>query len=146
MAHFTKDKGDIGVAKIIADLAVQGYSVMLPISEHLPFDLVIVSEEAKLLRCQVKYRSLNSDNKIQVEVKNTASNSNGYYTKLVDFEKIDVYAIYCPDLDKCYYMPTKLVKQYTSKFTLNAASEKTSQMNFYHLDFSALKAEYFTDT
>jgi hypothetical protein len=38
--HHTKDKGDIGVAHAIADLADQGFVVLTALCEHAPFDLV----------------------------------------------------------------------------------------------------------
>lgn len=40
MAHHTKDKGDLGVAKAHADLTAQGFMVLMPLTEHAPFDLV----------------------------------------------------------------------------------------------------------
>jgi hypothetical protein len=40
VAHHTKDKGDLGVAKAHADLVSQGYVVLFPATEHAPFDLV----------------------------------------------------------------------------------------------------------
>lgn len=39
-AHFTKDKGDLGVAKVHADLAEKGFTVLFPVTERAPFDLV----------------------------------------------------------------------------------------------------------
>ena len=38
--HHTKDKGDLAVVKVQADLVEQGASVLLPLTEHAPFDLV----------------------------------------------------------------------------------------------------------
>jgi hypothetical protein len=39
--HATKNKGDLGVLKAQADLAVQGYIVLHPLTEHGAFDLPI---------------------------------------------------------------------------------------------------------
>ena len=57
MRHHTKDKGDIGLGFVIADLFSHGIQVALPISEHLPFDLIAISEHRKLARVSVKYRT-----------------------------------------------------------------------------------------
>jgi len=46
MAHHTKDKGDLGVAKAHADLVSQGYLVLFPATEHAPFDLVAYRDGA----------------------------------------------------------------------------------------------------
>ena len=40
MRHHTKDKGDLGVLKAQVSLYEQGYSILLPLTEHAPFDLV----------------------------------------------------------------------------------------------------------
>lgn len=53
--HHTKDKGDLGVAKVFADLVSKGFMVLFPATEHAPFDLV--AYDGGFLRVQVKYRS-----------------------------------------------------------------------------------------
>lgn len=40
MKHHTKDKGDKGTGNVIADLLSKGIQICLPLSEHLPFDLI----------------------------------------------------------------------------------------------------------
>lgn len=57
MRHHTKSIGDLGVAEVIRDLARSGIGVALPMSEHLPFDLVAIDENGRLARVQVKARS-----------------------------------------------------------------------------------------
>jgi hypothetical protein len=42
MRHHTKDKGDIGLACAMADLVKHDIQVALPMSEHLPFDLIAI--------------------------------------------------------------------------------------------------------
>ena len=39
VGHRTKAKGDLGVAKVHADLVSQGVTVLFPATEHAPFDL-----------------------------------------------------------------------------------------------------------
>ncbi len=57
--HKTKDKGDLGVAKTIPHLLEYGIRSCLPLSEHLPFDLIAVMPDfTTLRRVQVKYRTL----------------------------------------------------------------------------------------
>ncbi len=56
MPHHTKDKGDLGVFKAQADLAAQGFMVLLPLTEHAPFDLVIYKDRV-FRRVQVRYRT-----------------------------------------------------------------------------------------
>lgn len=56
MLHHTKDKGDCGLAHVIADLFDAGIQVALPISEHLPFDCIAI-HNGSLSRVSVKYRT-----------------------------------------------------------------------------------------
>jgi hypothetical protein len=59
MRHITKDKGDLGVAKTIPHLLEYGIRSCVPLSEHLPFDLIAVMPDFMTLRrVQVKYRKI----------------------------------------------------------------------------------------
>jgi PD-(D/E)XK endonuclease len=55
--HHTKDKGDEGLGQVIADLMTNGVQVAVPLSEHLPFDLIAISEDGAMRRVQVRYRA-----------------------------------------------------------------------------------------
>ena len=49
-------KGDLGVAKVRADLPSKGFTVLFPVTEHAPIDLVAYAA-GEFHRLQVKYRS-----------------------------------------------------------------------------------------
>ena len=98
----TKEKGDIGVAMVIADLTKKGYSVSIPLAEHLPFDLIAISPECKLSRVSVKYSK--DDVCVKISLRTISSNSNGYVVKNVNFDDLDGFAVYSPISDECYYI------------------------------------------
>ncbi|HEX4906063.1 MAG TPA: group I intron-associated PD-(D/E)XK endonuclease, partial [Acidimicrobiales bacterium] len=75
LAHHTKNKGDLGVAKAHADLVAQGYMVLFPTTEHAPFDLVTYDGTA-FLRVQVKYRSARSGS-LEVQFKSMWADRHG---------------------------------------------------------------------
>src|SRR5438132_8772398 len=54
--HHTKDKGDEGLGQVIGDLMTNGVQVAVPLSEHLPFDLIAIGEHGAMRRGQVRYR------------------------------------------------------------------------------------------
>src|SRR5690606_36367988 len=54
--HHTKNKGDLGLVKAMADLAAKGWSILMPLTEHEAFDLVAY-RDGRFLRVQVKYRA-----------------------------------------------------------------------------------------
>src|SRR3954471_9913381 len=113
MRHNTKDKGDLGLAMVIADLTKKGCYICLPISEHLPFDLVVVNNEGNIARVQVKYRTA-VNGTVEVPLRSVYSNSQGARAVRNDFSKFDAYAIYCPDTEKVYYYPVSEVGGKTS--------------------------------
>lgn len=106
MKHHTKNKGDLGVLKAQVDLYEKGYMIFLPQTEHAPFDLVIYKGQ-NFKRVQVKYRNLNEKGILEVRLSSSYSTSQGVMTKYVDKDEIDVYCVYCPQTDECYYFDPK---------------------------------------
>ena len=96
--HHTKDKGDIALMKATLDLTLKGYSIFLPISEHLPFDF-IAYKDGKSLRIQAKYSTGG-------EV-HSSTYSGSKSTKHYNQDDFDYYAIYLPEVDKCVYPSIK---------------------------------------
>lgn len=126
---YTKDCGDIGLTKVIADLTMKGIKVALPISEHLPFDLIAI-KDGKLSRVSVKYRKLNSKNSIEVPMRTISNNAQGYKVKVVDLQEVDAFAIYCPDTDRVYYVSGNTLVSYKNMFSLrNSPPSKTCSHN-----------------
>ena len=105
MRHHTKDKGDIGLGCVIADLLQAGIQVALPLSEHLPFDVIAISENGTLSRLQVKYRAA-VKNRIECDLRATWSDSHGAHHRAFDPKSCDALAIYCPEPQACYYLRT----------------------------------------
>src|SRR5882672_8990473 len=106
MRHKTKDKGDLGVTKIILHLLRQGIRCCVPLSEHLPFDLMAVMPDMTTLRrVQVKYRTA-KDNVITLSFRSNYYDSKHIYSKQVNFYEIDCYAVYYPETCKYYFVRT----------------------------------------
>ena len=102
-SHHTKDKGDLGVVMVIADLVRHGIRVYLPLSEHQPSDLIALDGSGRVARVQVKYRTLERTGIVSIDFRNTYSDSHGVHTKLADHSQFDCYAVYCPQTEKVYY-------------------------------------------
>lgn len=110
MIHSTSKNGDIGVAKAMADLLQKGYDVLMPVSNTSPFDLVIYNG-IKFFKIQVKYRSINKQGILSIECRRAINNRKTLiYRKMKDSE-VDIYCIYCPETDKCYYVIYKNIKK-----------------------------------
>jgi hypothetical protein len=106
--HHTKEKGDKGVGFVIADLLSKNIHVCIPISEHLPFDLIGLKEDGSLIKISVKYRTLTSRGLINVQFRSIYSDSKGVHIKKTDKSMVDIMAIYCPETNKVYYINPNL--------------------------------------
>jgi hypothetical protein len=103
MRHHTKDKGDIGLASVMADLLKHDIQVALPVSEHLPFDLIAIHSRGTLAKVSVKYRVMKKG-AVTVETRSSWNDRNGTHHRHHDPGDYDSVAIYCPDSDECYYL------------------------------------------
>ena len=93
------------MAEVIADLLREGIQVCLPVSEHLPFDLVAISPSlTDLRRIQVKYAAANRKGAINLGLRRTHADRHGVHTRPIRLEEIDALAIYCPETDAVYYV------------------------------------------
>jgi hypothetical protein len=107
--HHTKDKGDLGVFKAQADLAAQGFMVLLPLTEHAPFDLVIYKDRS-FARVQVRYRACNRRGCLDVRLRSIWNDKRGTHRAPMNKDEVDLVCIYCPDTDECYYIDPKKVR------------------------------------
>jgi hypothetical protein len=122
MKHHTKNKGDLGVLKAQVDLAEQGYTVLLPLTEHAPFDLAIWKNN-KFKTVQVKYRSAR-EGRLEVKMSTCWTDKNGIHTTPVNKNAIDLYCIYCPETGECYYFRPKDANK---SMTLQIGTPKNNQ-------------------
>jgi hypothetical protein len=127
--HHTKNKGDLGVLKVKVDLFLQGFLVLVPETEHAPFDLAIY-RNGQFKTVQVKFRNLKSGGVLEIPFRNSYSTSKGVITKKVDKSIVDLYAVYCPQTDACYYFDPS---QYESSLTLRVNTPLNNQQIGIHL-------------
>ena len=121
--HHTKEKGDLGVLKAQLDLFEQGYTVLVPLTEHAPFDLVAY-RNGVFRRVQVKYRAMRSNGSLTVKFSTSWADRRGVHTAKVDKDEVDVYCVYCPDTDECYYLNPR---QFGSNASLRVGATKNGQ-------------------
>ncbi|WP_456407790.1 group I intron-associated PD-(D/E)XK endonuclease [Thiolapillus sp.] len=121
--HHTKDKGDLGVLKAQLSLFEQGFQILNPVTEHAPFDLVGY-RNGKFVRIQVKYKSVDRTGSITIHFRSSWTDKNGTHMRQVDKDEIDLYCIYCPDTDECYYIDPK---DYNRSVTLRVKTPKNNQ-------------------
>jgi hypothetical protein len=126
MRHHTKDKGDIGLACVMADLLNHGIQVALPVSEHLPFDLIAISEAGPMVKVSVKYRELDGRGGVSVHSRSSWADRHGVHVKERAPGDYDAVAIYCPGTNQCYYLrASELSRSRTTLRISPAANNQT---------------------
>ncbi|MCG8378917.1 MAG: group I intron-associated PD-(D/E)XK endonuclease [Proteobacteria bacterium] len=121
--HHTKQKGDLGVLKAQLDLFEQGFIILSPMTEHATFDLVAYKDR-KFLRIQVKYKSVDKTGSITVHFRSCWADKNGTHMQPVDKSEVDIYCVYCPDTDECYYFNPA---EFNRSVTLRVKMPKNNQ-------------------
>ncbi len=119
----TKEKGDTGLIQVIADLDSKGIKVALPISEHLPFDIIAISPEGKLARISIKYVGM-VNGSLVIPVRSVSTNTKGWKAKTINFDDIDAMAVFCPENKTCYYLKKDFIKDFKSGFYLRVEQAK----------------------
>jgi prevent-host-death family protein len=97
-------KGNAAELAIAAEAARLGLTVLMPMTEHERFDLVL-GIAGRLLRVQCKWGSL-SDEVIRVRCDCCYhSPTRGYVRSTYAADEIDAVATYCEETRKCYFLP-----------------------------------------
>lgn len=127
MRHHTKDKGDIAVGEVIAHLMREGTQVFLPISEHLPFDLIAVSPSMQeISRVQVKYVTARNG-VVRIRLRRTHADRHGIHSKPLRLDEIDALAVFCPDTNKVYYVRRSEAEGFRRMLSLRLTPSKNGQ-------------------
>ena len=126
--HHTKNKGDLGVLKVKLDLFQKGFLILVPETEHSPFDLVIY-KDGHFKTVQVKFRNLSRRGVLEIPFRSCYSTSKGIITKGIDKAVIDIYAVYCPQTDECYYFDPK---QFNKSLSLRVNASLNNQQFRIH--------------
>lgn len=128
MEQTTKEKGDIGLHQIMADMVKKGYNIFVSTSEYLPFDF-IAYKDGKCIRVEAKY-STAKDGAIRVDLTSGGANAAGTYFKNTDKSQIDLVAVYCPSADKCYYVDPNSMLQ---KIKLRLRKSRSNNQSNIHM-------------
>lgn len=122
MPHHTKEKGDLAVLKIQADLCEQGFVVCVPLTEHAPFDLVLY-KNGKFTSVQAKYCTP-KNGVMLVDLRRSWADRKGNHSSPYLDGEFDALAVYCPDTRLCYYVSWSTCKN-VETLSLRVAPAKT---------------------
>ena len=103
----TDQKGAIAESAIAHAAIKLGVGVYLPFAEGERYDLIL-DLCSHLVRVQCKWAPLHGD-VILVRAYSTRRTATGLRRRGYTAQEIDAIAAYCPELDRCYYLPGERV-------------------------------------
>jgi prevent-host-death family protein len=110
----TNRKGAIAEAEIALEALRLGIPVLKPVAEHGRYDLGF-EIGGRILRVQCKWGALEDDGAvIKVALQSSWLTPAGYVRSPYGSDEIDVVAVYCEPLDRCYLLPSALACSRTS--------------------------------
>lgn len=96
-------KGAIAETAVSLDLLRAGHTVLRPIIEGSRYDLA-VDTGATVLRVQCKWASRRGD-VVRIHARTSYHGPGGYVLATYTRDEIDLIAAYCPEVDRCFYIP-----------------------------------------
>jgi hypothetical protein len=99
----TNQKGAIAEAAIVNEAVRLGIGVWRPFADHERYD-VILDVGAQLLRVQCKYAPRRGE-VVVIRLRTARRTSSGMLRTLYSSGEIDAFAAYCPETDRCYFLP-----------------------------------------
>jgi hypothetical protein len=83
-----------------------GITVLKPVNEGVRYDLVL-DLSGSLMRIQCKWAALRGD-VIVVSCQSGRRTRDGFMRRPYTKREVDAIAAFCPDLDRCYYLPPEV--------------------------------------
>lgn len=101
----TKDTGDTSESKVLARLIELGYEVWTPFGENTRADLIAEEPDGTLHKVQVKTgRTKQNGRIVRSGLNSTYRDASGVSQSKYSKDEIDSFAVYCPQVDRCYWI------------------------------------------
>ena len=99
----TDQKGSIAEAEVTCAAIRLGIGVYRPLTDGERYDLILDLRN-DLVRVQCKWAPLHG-NVIVLRCYSSRRNRDGLLRRVYGADEVDAYAAYCPDVDRCYFIP-----------------------------------------
>lgn len=124
MEHDPNRKGNAAELAIAAEAARLGLSVLMPLTEHERYDLVL-GIPGRLLRVQCKWGKRQGDVVI-ANLETSRRCRDGYIRTRYTADEVDAIGVYCEGLDSCFLIPIEDVEG-KAAITLRLAPTRNGQ-------------------
>lgn len=122
----TDQKGAIAESAIVHAAIKLGIGVLKPLTDGHRYDLVF-DVDCRLARIQCKWARLHGDVVVICTYSNRRT-AHGLRRRVYEAAEIDAIAAYCPDLERCFFLPAARVVG-RSQVTLRVAPSRNNQWN-----------------
>jgi hypothetical protein len=126
----TNHKGAVAEAKIAAAAVELGVPVLKPLSEHGRYDLLF-DVNRRFIRVQCKWAAVRGD-VVVLRFESSRRGPDGFIRAPYIADEVDAVAAYCPDTEKCYFVPLSEVGPRRA-LQLRLAPPKNGQRASIHL-------------
>jgi hypothetical protein len=99
----TDQKGNVAEAAIVLAAIKLGIDVYRPVGEGGRYDLIF-ELDTRLVRVQCKWAPRHG-NVVVIRCYSSRRTANGLVRRAYRDDEIDAFAAYCPDIDRCYFVP-----------------------------------------
>ena len=96
-------KGAIAETAVAHQALKLGFDVYKPVNEGTRYDLII-DVDGRLIRVQCKWARRHGD-VVTVQCCSSRRSRTGHIKRGYTSEEIDAFGVYCPDEDRCYFLP-----------------------------------------
>lgn len=109
--------GETSLLQIMAALARRGKQMLLPIGDHLRYDLAIADGHT-ILRVQCKTGRLRNGVVSFATCSVDSRSQKGRCLRRSYRGEIELFGVYCPDNDKCYLVPVEKAASYDCRLRI----------------------------
>lgn len=136
MTLHPKQLGTLGEIKIAADLISKGYEVFTELGDNSKVDLIVLDENHRAWKLQVKTRNIRNGT-VWLDRRKSGPN----YRFRYEAEHADVYAMYVNGRDLICYVPASMLMQVKRGLTIriDPAKNNNSKLVNFAEDFSDFK-------
>ena len=114
----TKLKADIAESAVVTELLSQGFKVMRPVGDRLPYDLAI-DHCGRLIRIQVKHAWYDKSKQMYlVDSRQTKTNRRRMIRRKYSDQEVDFVIIYLSDRRVYYILPIEIFNSYASSICI----------------------------
>lgn len=101
-------KGNAAELAIAAEAAKLGLTVLMPLTEHERYDLVL-GIDGKLLRVQCKWGKRKGDI-VTASLETSRRSREGYVRTRYTADEVDAIGVYCDELNNCFLIPIEVAE------------------------------------